>query len=112
MLKIAMLNCDKANEVCTGASCMTAFNKKSASFARYDGQQISLEAFLRCNGCAAGWKEDKGMREKLERLTQIGIDAVHLGVCTKDHAGVECQNISEIASFLESQGISIVRGTH
>ena len=67
MKKIAMLNCLKANEVCTGAACMKAFNEKSRSFERYREEETVVAAFMRCNGCDAHPGEDKGLQEKLDR---------------------------------------------
>ena len=51
MKKIVILACQKANTVCTGAGCLKAFNQKTKSFARYQNEEIELEAFFRCNGC-------------------------------------------------------------
>ena len=50
MKKIVVLRCLKAEENCTGASCLKAFNNKSAYFSRYADQEIELAAFMSCNG--------------------------------------------------------------
>ena len=42
MKKIVVLRCLKAEENCTGASCLKAFNNKSAYFSRYADQEIEL----------------------------------------------------------------------
>lgn len=112
MQKIAILNCLKANEVCTGASCLQAFYRRSQFFARYDGQNVELAAFMRCNGCGKDPRQDAGMQEKLERLKQEGVTAVHLGVCTKKRDGSRCPVIAEIAEQLRADGMEIVEGTH
>ena len=112
MKKIAMLNCLKANEVCTGAACMKAFNEKSRSFERYREEETVVAAFMRCNGCDAHPGEDKGLQEKLDRLVKEGVQAVHAGICTKDRQGEECPVITDILSARESRGIEGLRGTH
>lgn len=53
MKKIVMLNCLRANSVCTGAACLQAFNAKTKTFARYGDEPLELVAFFRCNGCDA-----------------------------------------------------------
>ena len=36
-MKIAILNCLNANDVCAGAACLKAFNSKTRHFADYGG---------------------------------------------------------------------------
>lgn len=108
-MKIAVLNCLEANEVCAGAACLKAFNERTRHFAAYDDAQ--LIAFARCNGCAAGL--DAGFREKLDRMVSEGAQAVHLGVCTvRRSTGQECPVITEAAEYLQARGVPVVRGTH
>ena len=110
-MKIAMLNCLKANEVCTAAACLKAFNAKTRHFEAYGDTPLSLVALARCNGCDAGI--DKGFREKLDRIVSEGAEVCHLGVCTRhgeDRA--ECRTITEAADYLQEKGVRIVRGTH
>lgn len=110
--KIGMLNCLRANEVCTGAACMKAYQERAKSFAAYTGQETALMAFMRCNGCGREPAEDKGLQEKLDRLQSIGVEVMHVGVCTKNREGKECPTITKIISMLEERGIEVVRGTH
>ena len=63
-MKIAILNCLNANDVCAGASCLKAFNSKSRHFEQYGDTPLELVAFARCSGCEAGI--DEGFREKLD----------------------------------------------
>lgn len=112
MKKIAMLNCLKANEVCTGAGCFTAWNEKKKTFARYQDEEAELVAFLRCNGCGCDPAEDSGMQKKLQRLKDIGTQVVHVGVCTKNREGQRCPTIQKIIDQLEDLGIAWVDGTH
>lgn len=74
MKRIVMLNCLRANSVCTGAACLQAFNAKTKTFARYGDEPLELVAFFRCNGCDAP-QDDAGMEEKIERLLQLRPDA-------------------------------------
>ena len=110
-MKIAMLNCLNANEVCTGAGCLRAFNSRTRHFADYGDAPLELIALARCNGCGKGI--DEGFREKLERIVSEGAEVCHLGVCTKHgKTGEECPTITEAAAWLEEKGVRIVRGTH
>lgn len=109
-MKIAILNCLKANEVCAGAACLRAVNTGTRSFERYEDTP-ELVAFARCNGCGAGI--DKGFTEKLERMVSEGTQVIHLGVCTrKFDTKEECPTITEAARWLENHGIEVIRGTH
>ncbi len=60
MKRIAILTCLDACQVCTGASCLNAWNNKSRHFAAYAGENVSLEAFFHCNGCGNEPETDKG----------------------------------------------------
>lgn len=57
MTKLAMLCCLKSNRRCTGAACLSTLNDRTRSFAAYEGQEVTLTAFARCNGCEAGLDE-------------------------------------------------------
>ena len=110
-MKIAILNCLKANDVCAGAACLKAFNAKTRHFEAYGDTPLELVAFARCSGCEAGI--DDGFREKLDRIVSEGAEVCHLGVCTKSfETKEECPVITEAAAFLERSGVRIVRGTH
>ena len=113
-MKIAMLNCLKANDVCAGASCLRAFNARSRHFEPYGDASLELTAFARCSGCEVGL--DEGFKEKLERIVSEGTEVCHLGVCTqtRNENGEtrECPTITKAAEYLEESGVRIVRGTH
>ena len=118
MKKIAIFSCLDSNRVCTGAACLQALHQRSRSFARYEGAELELVAFMRCNGCGSDPLSDPGMQEKLERLRSIGTDVVHIGICTQkktpgdEATRTECPAITRIAQQLEQYGITVVRGTH
>ena len=110
-MKIAILNCLNANDVCAGCSCLRAFNEKSRHFAPYADTPLTLTAFARCSGCGVGL--DRGFMEKLDRIVSEETEVCHLGVCTVDPAAkAECPTITEAAAYLEARGVRIVRGTH
>jgi len=107
-----MLNCLRANSVCTGAACLQAFNAKTKTFARYGDEPLELVAFFRCNGCDVP-QDDAGMEEKIERLLQLRPDAAHMGVCTRRKAdGTRCPTIQKVADRLAAEGVVLVDGTH
>ena len=110
-MKIALLNCLKANDVCAGAACLRALNSRTKHFEEYAGTDLELVAMARCNGCEAGI--DEGFREKLERMVEIGTEVCHVGVCTvRRDLGKECPVITEALKYLEERGVRVVRGTH
>ena len=112
MKKIAMLNCLNSNKVCAGAACFTAFNKRIRSFERYQGMDVEVAAFMRCNGCENDPETEAGILEKVERLQQEGVETVHVGICTKNKEGVRCKTIAKIMEMLEEKGMEVVDGTH
>ena len=113
MRHIAILTCLEACRVCTGAACLEAWNKRERQFSRYAGEEAQLNAFLHCNGCHSDPMSDPGLAEKLQRLTESGVDTVHLGVCTVKHeTGVLCPTMKTLAEMLQQRGMEIVEGTH
>lgn len=112
MKKVAMLNCLKANEVCTGAACLKAWEEKNRNFSVYQEEEVVLTAFARCNGCGNTPENSPGLKEKLERLVSEGTEVVHFGVCTKNKAAEECPVITKIGEWLGAHGIEVIRGTH
>ena len=47
MKRIAILVCGKAvGNACTGSSCMKAMNCRKGTFARYESEEIELQAFF------------------------------------------------------------------
>lgn len=114
MKKIAILTCLRACQVCTGASCLQAWNDKSRYFSVYADEEVQLVAFAHCNGCDSDPATDKGMQEKLDRLQKIGVDMVHTGVCTmmgRDNP-TQCPKITAILDELHKRGIQTTHGTH
>lgn len=114
MKKIAILSCLDACQVCTGAACFQAWNEKNRHFSCYGSEDVSFVAFFHCNGCGKDPLEDKGMKEKLDRLQSMGVDVVHTGVCTIKDAkqNVMCPNIVKILDMLHERGIQTIHGTH
>lgn len=117
MKRIAILRCLRSNDVCTGAACMQAFNRKRAAFARYGAEELELAAYWSCNGCGdCHLQNQEGLEEKLARIASLKVDAVHVGVCTKhrDAQGsqVTCRKIVGICERLREAGIEVVEGTH
>ena len=114
MKKIVMLTCPLAENVCTGAGCFTALNKRTHRFARYGDEELQVAAFMKCSGCGHFPREDKGLDEKIERILEIHPDAVHLGICCcRDGQSEElCEEVKAITAAFENAGISIVQGTH
>ena len=114
MKQIAILTCLRACKVCTGASCLKAWNARERGFSCYADEEASLAAFFHCNGCDSDPETDPGMLEKIERLEKIGVDTVHIGVCavTDMETKALCPTIEKIASMLRERKLEVVRETH
>lgn len=117
-MKIGILHCKKASEVCAGVGCMNAFFEKKDFFKVYENEEIRLSAFFTCNGCKSQRnvepEEDEGIIEKLDRLKSEDVKVVHIGVCrnTEHGKGKECMRITKMAQMIEDRGIKVIRGTH
>ena len=75
MKNIAILTCLKANDVCTGASCLDAFYNKKGFFTQYTNDDTKLVAFWTCNGCdEVLLNNQEGLLEKLEgSIINVGV---------------------------------------
>lgn len=115
MVKIGIIKCIHANDVCTGAGCLKAFNQRTDFFKDYDSE-TELAAFMGCNGCEQerplSPQKDPGIQEKLERLMEENIQVMHVGVCRIQEDGKECERLNEILNMIEELGIKVKRGTH
>ncbi len=107
-MKLAILHCKKATEVCTGASCFKAYNSKLKNFEQYIGLNTELIAFFNCGGCNIDIKTDRGMLEKIERLKKEGVEKIHIGVCITR----KCPHFDDIISMLSHYNIPYEFGTH
>ena len=76
-MKIAIVNCLKANGVCTGAACLEAMNRRTKSFAAYEDRDVQLCAFMRCSGCGNMVESVEGRAEIMERLLSMKAVGVH-----------------------------------
>lgn len=114
MKYIVILTCPLAEDVCTGAGCFSALNKRRKAFAPYEGTDVELEAFMKCSGCNHFPKNDKGLREKIDRILEIHPDAVHLGICCCHDGKAKglCPEVSAICDQFRKAGISVINGTH
>lgn len=114
MKRIAVLRCMTVSNSCTGSGCLRALREGTKAFARYEGEELELVAFLHCNGCDCDPATDVGMQKKLARLEKLGVDVVHTSGCTvRDReSGKRCPRIDEIAALLAARGIPTVHGTH
>lgn len=118
MKKVAIIRCLDVSMRCAGAACMKAYNTHTVKFERYGEEPTELFSMMTCNGCGKTAENDDSLRKKLDRLASAPVDAVHLSGCTrkKDKANPElkkeCPWITQIAAYLEKQGVEVVRGTH
>lgn len=114
MKKIAILRCMEVSQRCTGSGCLKAWNNRDKAFAPYADEDVTLAAFLNCNGCEKNPAEDEGMLKKLDRLKAMGVEIVHTSGCTmKDRENQKrCSNVEKIVDMLHERGIQTVHGTH
>jgi len=107
-MKIAIMHCRNASNVCTGAGCMSVFNKKEKHFEQYKNQDIELCAFIDCNGCSCNRETDEGFIEKMDRLKSMNVDKIHIGVCIYKY----CEHFESIKNAIERYGFEYELGTH
>jgi len=115
MKKIAMVNCLKANDCCSGAGCLKAFYARTGGFERYGDEELQLMAFMRCSHCVEEMDpmEDPGFLEKLQRLADIGTEVIHIGVCaTKEKHTVHCPGMQKMADAFAEKGMEVIWKTH
>ena len=114
MKRIVIITCPKSEDVCTGAGCFSALNRRKGAFERYHGEEVELEAFMKCSGCGHLLENDKGLVEKVRRILEIHPDDIHLGICCCDDGRSKelCPEIEALADVFRSHGIEVVRGTH
>ncbi len=107
-MKIAIMHCRQASDVCTGASCFKAFNNCLKHFEQYKENKPELAAFFDCGGCEIDRKTDPGMIEKMDRLKSEGVDKIHIGVCIRE----KCPSFNNIIEMLDRYEIPYEFGTH
>lgn len=114
MKRIAILACQRANDVCAGCACLNAFYDRRASFAQYAREELRLTAFMRCSHCISERSPltDPGFLEKLDRLIDEGVECVHIGICAKQSDGGVCPGMKAMADCFEERGVHVVWGTH
>lgn len=114
MRKIAILRCLDVSMRCTGSGCLKAWNNRDKAFSTYADEDVTLAAFLNCNGCGQDPAGDEGMIKKLDRLRKMGVEIVHTSSCAmKDRENqVYCPNMEKIVGMLRERGIRTVHGTH
>lgn len=110
-IRLAILSCLKASEVCSGSACFRALNTRTASFNVYKEKDIEVIAFFHCNGCGCNYETDADYSEKMDTLIKLNPDVVHIGKCSLSNLK-ECPVITMMAEKLENNGILIKRGTH
>lgn len=108
-MKIAILHCRKASDVCTGAACFKAYHQNLKSFAQYRDNQPELAAFFDCGGCGIDRAANPGMVEKMQRLKSEGVDKIHIGICVNPQ---KCSHYQEILALLDQYEIPYELGTH
>ena len=114
MKKMVILTCPRADEVCTGAGRFSALHRRKAAFERYLGEEVEIEAFMKCSGCGHSVENDKGLAEKVQRILSMHPDVIHLGICCCHNGNSKelCGEVEALADIFRSPGIEVVRGTH
>jgi predicted metal-binding protein len=106
-MKIAMMNCGETAIHCAAAGCFRAYNERSGGFERYADKEAVLTSYCVCNHCGMSLADDLDMKKKLDRIAEIGTEAVYIGGCAwKDD--VRCKTMEEYAQYLEGKGIQII----
>lgn len=109
-MKVGIIRCLNTNDVCAGSGCLNSFNQKKDFFKDYS-EDTELLAFMTCSGCNTVPREHDGLNKKIDRISELGIEKIHVGACRKK-AGVECETMNEVLELIEEKDISVIRGTH
>ena len=115
MKRIAILACLRANDVCAGCGCLSAFQDRTRHFERYAGEAARLIAFMRCSHCIREGGEpmdDVDFVEKLERLISEGAEVIHIGVCAGRGPDTACPGMVKMIREFKKRGVEVVWGTH
>ncbi|HPF44695.1 MAG TPA: CGGC domain-containing protein [Syntrophomonadaceae bacterium] len=105
--KIAVVRCETVAEVCPGAACFKAFNKKKRHFQKYP-EDAELIGFITCGGCPG-----RRVSRLVDSLIKHGLTTVHLSSCMLlDGDYPPCPHVEEIRKSIAAKGIKVVDGTH
>lgn len=74
MIKIAILVREETTQKCTGKGCFKSFNKRSESFARYQGVEVELTGFFHSGG---------DLDYKIQKMKEAGVDVIHVSTCMR-----------------------------
>ena len=110
-MRIAIMNCGDTAKRCAASGCFKAFSERSGGFDRYADEETVLTSYCVCSHCGMSPSDDPDMKKKLDRIVEIGTEAVHIGKCAKKD-GIRCKTMEEYAEYLEGKGIQIIWKTH
>lgn len=114
MKKIAILTCLRKTKTCAGCACLDALYERCGTFSVYESD-LRLVAFFHCSCCVQDGEtpeQDAGFQKKVNRLIKDGVEAVHIGMCSKTSEGTECPGMTAQAHELENRGVAVIWGTH
>ncbi|HBZ53865.1 MAG TPA: metal-binding protein [Syntrophobacteraceae bacterium] len=111
-MNIAVLSCKNIkDETCLGCHrCLMGFDKKEGEFARYQGTDAKMRAFLHCGGCPGTSPVLRlvGLKTWMAPMGET-IDAVHIGTCLLDN----CPHKDTIIQKVKAKaGVEVIEGSH
>jgi predicted metal-binding protein len=82
-MRIAILSCQnvKDDSNCVSEGCMRAFNTRTASFDRYQGEEVELVGHNTCAGCPTLYAYDKILRRVKPLVEFARADKIHFSSC-------------------------------
>jgi predicted metal-binding protein len=114
---VAIIQCEKSKNRCSGYACTDAFYNKKYSFNQYNNetQYISFS----CGGCNGKGINPKvnNLVRRMKKLSDIKNEeiSVHLSSCmvTDNHHSDRCPNVDFMKDIIKKAGIEkIVEGTY
>lgn len=113
MKRVAILRCLKSSARCVAFHCVEAWKNSKT----YGEEPVEVTCVWTCNGCGECTLPDPDgslLRNKVERMKLLELDALHLSGCTskpkEQGEKVLCPTIAAIAEEIEKEGIKIVKG--
>jgi predicted metal-binding protein len=70
-IKVGIIICDRYRS-CAGGKCFRALQNREGAFARYQGNEVAIAAFVTCGGCPGG-----NIEYAPEEMQRNGVTHVH-----------------------------------
>ncbi|MDR0863220.1 MAG: CGGC domain-containing protein [Oscillospiraceae bacterium] len=82
-MRIAIINCQNVKDDCSCGStgCMSAFDSRTKSFARYKDEDVQLVGYNSCAGCPTLYAYDKILKRVKPLVEFAHAEKIHFSSC-------------------------------